>query len=659
MPLYKAPIDEYLFIFNQLLKLDEVAKSAPRFSHYDGENTRMILEAVADFAEKELAPFYEPINSNGQYQGDSAATYTPAIKGNIGHVTLPKGYAQAHHHYVESGLQGIVADPAYHYAAAGQPHILAAATDEFLHAANTGFALPFTLNRSVYLGIFEKGSAEQKARYLPGLSNGLSCGVMAMTEGNAGSDISQMTTYAIAQTDGNYAIQGEKIYITGGDNEFTSVDDIGNIIHLVLARVKDADTGKLDAQSSMFIVPKILEDAHGKRQQNSVGASGVEHKMGMADNATCTMLYEGAWAEMIGTRGKGIATMFAVMNDARLGIATQALGIADVAYQKAYDYATNPSTGRRMGAANAGRVEQGQKPALIIDHEPVRELLLRMRSTISGARMLRADIGLQMDLSHHKEKAEFEAAIEAERTASSSTAKNEEFRIEDEAIRRGLEQGKIWAEATALCNLMTNVVKAHITDAASAVCDDAIQVFGGIGYTAHQGIERHWRDVRVSRIYEGTNQIQAVTLYRQMKYMPVLFQRVEQFIQQSPQLHIAQQIAAALESLKFVTTHLSHSSRSYNEFASGATSLLDLIGIVAIAYEHGRAAMCVHEQLKAENLLYAKSFLDEKIADAEFYVSYTLSNHLTLKKKALISVEKLAMKESENSLSLRDNTIRS
>ena len=574
---YKTPYDEYDFILHDVLKIHE------SLDGYDPETTGFMLETAGNFAEKELAPLY-----NKTADENSGAKFSIAEGADFGQVTLAEGYEQAYATFIETTLQGIVGDPEYSDIAVGQPHVIGAVIDEILHSANGDLALIPTLTHSVYNGIYSHGTEQQKRKYLHELSSGISSGVMAMTENNAGSDLSNTKTFATEQADGSFLLDGQKIFISGGDNHYTSAQDSGNIIHLVLARIKDVKTSELDDRVTMFIAPKIIVDDNGTRTANSLGPIGIEHKMGMAGSATCTMLYKGAKSEIIGQRGKGIATMFAVMNEARNHVARQAIGCAEAAFQKAWAYATNEDTGRRMGRAATGAQSPDKEADLIVVHPAVRKLLLNMRSKISGARMLQIDTALQMDLAENSE----------------------------------------WV------SLMTNVVKAHITDIGSEVTDSAIQIFGGSGFIEESGVARHYRDVRVTRIYEGTNQIQAVTLLRQMKHMPIFINKVQKLIDDKE----ADILQPALDSLKRVTSSME--GKSYDEFAAGADELLKLIATVALGYYHALARNAAIFKLETASE-QEKPFLQNKITDAEFYFAHILSNHLSLEQQAMAGLELL------------------
>ena len=322
---YITPRKEYDFILHDVLKVQNSLDA------YDSETTNFILDTASNFAERELAPLYNKAND-----AHAGVKFTIADGADFGEVALVDGYAKAYQTFIETTLQGITADPEYSEMAVGQPHIIGAVIDEILHSANGDFSLIPTLTHSVYNGIYAHGTEAQKRKYLGDLTSGISSGVMAMTENNAGSDLSNAKTIAEPQADGSYLLHGQKIFISGGDNQYTSVQDSGNIIHLVLAKIKDAETGEIDDRVSMFIAAKILVDEAGNRSANSLGAIGTEHKMGMHGSATCTMLYKGATAELIGGRGKGVSTMFAVMNEARNHVARQALGCCEMAYQKAF-----------------------------------------------------------------------------------------------------------------------------------------------------------------------------------------------------------------------------------------------------------------------------------------------------------------------------------
>ncbi|MDG1286980.1 MAG: acyl-CoA dehydrogenase [Rickettsiales bacterium] len=581
MSTYRPPYEDYAFILHHVLKVQE------KLASYEEETARFMMETASSFAEKELTPLYNDTNDK-----HLAANFTIADGTNFGEVTLPPGYKQAYDTFIETGLQGIVADPAYGEMAVGQPHIVGAVIDELLHSANGDFSLIPTLTHSAYLGIYTYGTQAQKQKYLPDLSSGVSSGIMAMTEPSAGSDLSNARTFAEPQADGSYHLSGQKIYISGGDNHYTGVSDTGNIIHVVLAKVKDTETGEIDDRVSMFISSKILVDENGNRTANSLGPIGIEHKMGMAGSATCTMEYKAAKGELIGERGKGIATMFAVMNEARNHVARQAIGCAEAAFQKAYWFASDAQAGRRMGRAQPEPISPEKEADLIITHPAVRKLLLKMRSQISGARMFQLDTALQMDLAKESE------------------------------------------EAAAWVSLMTNIVKAHVTEIGSQVTDAAIQVYGGMGFVEESGIARHYRDVRVTRIYEGTNQIQAVTLLRQMKHLPVFITKIQHFIDVTSLKEIATQLQESLHAVQRVSEALT--SGDYNHFASGADELLELMGIVALGYYHGLCAQAASE---------AKStpFTQTKLADAKFYYAHILTNHCALEKRALAGIDALNM----------------
>jgi alkylation response protein AidB-like acyl-CoA dehydrogenase len=578
MTFYTTPHPHYDFILNHVLKLSE------QLPDFDAETTRFMLESAGNFAEKELAPLYNQMH----YKHDHV-NFQIEDNADFGAVTLPEGFKEAYELFVETGLQGIVADPGYGEAGLKQPHIVGAVIDEILHSANGDFTLIPTLTHSAYLGIYSHATEAQKQRYLPNLASGKSSGIMAMTEGGAGSDLSNVKTTATAQTDGSYRLNGQKIYISGGDNHYTSVDDGGNIIHVVLAKIKDAETGEFDDRLSMFIVPKIREE-NGARQANSVGPIGTERKIGMPGSATCTIFYKEAWGELIGERGKGIATMFAVMNEARNHVARQAIGCMEAAYQKALHFASDPETGRRMGRSLEGPVDPDKEGDLIIVHPAVRKLLLTMRSQIAGARMLQLDTALQMDL----------AAL-------------------------GDENAKNWV------SLMTNIVKAHCTELGSEVTDAAIQIFGGLGYVEETGIACHYKDVRVTRIYEGTNQIQALTLFRQLPHLEVFYERVEAVIKEAKTDHPKQstELSEALANCRKLSDHFGQ--KDISGFAIGADEFLKLIAITALAHYHLKA------KCAAKNAELPPEITQEATSNCNFYFAHMLVEHDALARRALES----------------------
>src|SRR6218665_457888 len=286
---------------------------------------------------------------------------------------------------------------------------------------------------------------------------------MCLTEAHAGSDLGLLKTRAEPQADGSYRVRGTKIFISGGEHDLTE-----NIVHLVLARLPDAPAGTKGL--SLFVCPKVMDDG----SRNALRCDGIEKKMGLKGSATCVMSFEGATGWLIGDPTRGLAAMFAMMNAARLHVGLQGLGHAESAYQNSLRYAAERVQMRAV-AKPAGQASAGAADP-IVWHPAMRHALLRQRTLVEGGRMLAYETAQWLD------RAE---------------------KHPDAAVAR---------QANDHVSLLTPIVKSYLTDNGFDLADRALQVFGGHGYVHDYGIEQCVRDSRIARIYEGTNEIQAIDL---------------------------------------------------------------------------------------------------------------------------------------------------
>jgi acyl-CoA dehydrogenase len=309
-----------------------------------------------------------------------------------------------------------------------------------------------------------------KKIYLEKLVSGQWTGTMQLTEPQAGSDVGALRTRAEPAGDGSYRIKGTKIFITYGDHDMTD-----NIVHFVLARLPDAPAGTRGI--SLFLIPKFLVNADGSLgARNDIYPSGVEHKLGIHAAPTCTMTMGdqgGATGYLIGEENRGMQCMFTMMNQARLGVGLEGVGIADRAYQQALAFAQERHQGRAVGKAsdNAGN---GSDP--IIVHPDVKRMLMQMRVLTAAARTICYATAVALDVSV--------------RAADPKT--------------RGL--------AAARGALLTPIAKAFSTDIGNEVTSLGVQVHGGMGFIEETGAAQHYRDARITPIYEGTNGIQSIDL---------------------------------------------------------------------------------------------------------------------------------------------------
>ena len=447
---YRAPINDMLLALNHGAGL-QAAMKAGHFGDYDADITAAVLEEAGRFASDVLAP----LNSIGDKNG---------VKLADGKVTTAPGWPDAYKRWTEGGWNAVSGSE--EWGGQGLPLAINAACTEIWSASNMAFGLCPLLTLGAMEALEAHGSDELKKIYLAKLVSGEWTGTMQLTEPQAGSDVGALRTRAERQPDGTYRLIGTKIFITYGDHDMT-----GNIVHFVLARLPDAPAGTKGI--SLFLVPKFLVNADGSLgARNDIYASGVEHKLGVHASPTCTMTLGdkgGATGYLIGEENRGMACMFTMMNQARLGVGLEGVGIADRAYQQALAFAQDRKQGRMPGSKGAA-----MDP--IIVHPDVKRMLLQMRALTAAARTICYATAVALDV--------------AQRATDASA--------------RGT--------AAARGALLTPIAKAFSTDIGNEVTSLGVQVHGGMGFIEETGAAQHYRDARITPIYEGTNGIQAIDL---------------------------------------------------------------------------------------------------------------------------------------------------
>jgi acyl-CoA dehydrogenase len=446
---YRAPVADIAFA------LEHAAGFGPALAEgLYGDLSQDVVQAVLEEAGRFAGDVLAPLNVTGDRYG------TPFKDGAV---TTAPGWKDAYRAWAQAGWNGLAAPAQW----GGQdlPQAVNAACIEMWNSAALAFGLGPVLTMAGVDALVAHGSDELKRTYLPKLVSGEWMGTMQLTEPQAGSDVGALRTRAERAGDGSYRITGQKIFITYGEHDLTD-----NIIHLVLARLPGAPEGTRGI--SLFLVPKFLLNPDGSLgARNDVRAHSIEHKLGIHASPTCTMVYGdngGAVAFLIGEENRGMACMFTMMNQARLSVALQGVAIAERATQQALAYARERKQGRADGA------QSGSSP--IIAHPDVKRMLLTMRALTRAARALCYATAVALD--------------RAQRSA-------------DEAARKAAHER---------ASLLTPVAKAFSTDIGTEVASLGVQVHGGMGYVEETGAAQHYRDARITPIYEGTNGIQAIDL---------------------------------------------------------------------------------------------------------------------------------------------------
>ena len=567
MPTYSAPVRDIQFVLHDLLGISDSA--VPGYDEMDRETTGAILEEAGRLAGDVL----QPLNAIGDAQG---------CRLENGVVRTPDGFPEAYAALREGGWLSLDADPAH--GGQGMPYVLETAAGEIFASANISMAIYKGLTHGAVSALSAHGSDEQKATYLPKMIEGAWSGTMNLTEPQCGTDLGLIRTKAVPDDDGSYMITGQKIWISGGEQDLTE-----NIIHLVLAKLPGApDTTK---GISLFVVPKFLVNDDGSLgMRNAVSCGGLEKKMGIHGNATCVMNYDGARGWLVGEPNKGMRAMFTMMNEARLAVAVQGLALGEVAYQNAVGFARDRLQGRDVTGPAAP-----DKPAdPIIVHPDVRRNLMDQKSVVEGARAFALWGAMLIDRAH--------------RTGD--------------------------AEAEALVSLLIPVLKGFLTDKGFETTVLAQQTLGGSGFTREWGLEQFVRDARIAMIYEGTNGIQSLDLVGRKlghnggKTVMGFFEMVKEFIRENEddedlRRDFLDPLKAASKDLQAATMYfMAEGMKTPLNALSGSYDFMHLFGHVCLGLVWARMAKAAKVALASGN--GDPAFHEAKLATGRYYMARQL-----------------------------------
>jgi acyl-CoA dehydrogenase len=574
MPAYKAPVEDALFLLNDVFHIERYA-NLPGFSDASPDVVEAMLGAAARFCEEVLTPLNQVGDSEGCRRGDD------------GNVATPPGFKEAYHRYVAGGWMGISVPPPY--GGLGLPVALTQLVSEFLVSANISFAMYPTLTQGAIAALLAHGSEEQKALYVPKLTSGEWTGTMNLTESQCGTDLGLIRTKAVRQPDGSYRITGSKIFISAGEHDLAA-----NIVHLVLARIEGAPAGTHGL--SLFVVPKVIPHADGSLgTPNAVSCGALEDKMGIHGNATCVMNYDGATGWLVAEENRGLHAMFVMMNEARIGVGLQGLALSEVAYQNAAQYAKD----RLQGRALTGMKFKDLPADPIIVHPDVRRTLMTIRAFNEAARALIIWTSILSDLARR-----------------SGNAKEREA-AEDHM------------------SLLTPVIKGVLTDLGFANTVMAQQVFGGHGYIREWGMEQFVRDARIPMIYEGANGIQALDLVGRKlgrdggRAIMAFFSEVQGCIKEqsadAAMKALAEPLGKALGHLQQATMWFMQNAIGKPDNAgAGATDYMHLFGLVALGYMWCRIAAAAQVR-RADT----SGRMEAKLVTARFFMERMLPETAT------------------------------
>jgi len=568
MPSYAPPTKDMMFVLQDVLDVQNC--DIPGYEDLDAEFISSVLNESGKLAGNLLAP----LNATGDAEGCHLEN---------GIVRTPQGFKDAFDQVKAGGWPSLDCDP--EYGGQGMPFVIASAVTEMFSSANMAFSMFQGLTHGAYSAIWAHGSDAQKQKYLPKMTNCDWTGTMNLTEPHCGTDLGQMRTKAIPQSDGSFQVTGQKIFISAGDHDMAE-----NIIHLVLAKIAGAPEGIRGV--SLFIVPKFMvndDGSLGKRNDLSVGK--LEEKMGIHANPTCVMNYDGATGFLVGQEHKGMRAMFTMMNEARVGVGVQGYSQAETAYQNALAYSKDRLQGRDVtGVKNPN----GPADPLIV-HPDIRRNLMEQKSFIEGARALTFWGAQLIDRAH---------------------------RLKDQ-------------DADGLVSLMTPVIKGFLTDKGFDMCVQAQQVYGGHGYIEEWGMSQFARDARITMIYEGANGIQGLDLVGRKlgqdggKHVMAFFDLVRAFISENKDINEAfgkdflEPLKKASKDLQGAAMYfMQNGIKAPNNALAGSYDFMHMFGHVCLGLMWARMAKASIQVLKNDKSDAA--FYETKIATGRYYMQRQL-----------------------------------
>jgi len=567
MTTYNAPVNDLKFVLENLVGLEELA-ALEGYEDVSGD----LVDAVLEEASKVAGGVLAPLNVVGDDQGAKMVD---------GKVQVADGWTEAYKQVAEGGWIGLACNP--EYGGQGLPKAVGAAVDEMWHGSNISFALCPLLSQGAAEALENNASDELKAVFLEKMITGEWTGTMNLTEPQAGSDLAALRSKAIPEGD-HYRISGQKIFITYGDHEMTE-----NIVHLVLARTPDAPAGVKGI--SLFVVPKFMVNEDGTLgERNDVRCVSLEHKLGLHASPTSVMSFgdnDGAIGYVVGEENRGLEYMFVMMNNARFGVGLQGVGMAERSYQAAVEYAKERVQGKTMTSSDA--------KAPIIGHPDVRRMLMTMKAYSEATRAMALVAGSAFDKAN---------------------------KSNDPDVRK---------RNNDLLEFFTPIVKGWSTEIGQEMTSIGVQVHGGMGFIEETGAAQHYRDSRITTIYEGTTGIQANDLVfrktlrnggevarsvlAEMKALDSELSKVNGDAFVSIRSALAEGVASAEQATDWI---LANSNQPANA-AAGAFAYLRLMGTVCGGWQMARAALVAQSKLDAGD--GDPSFMDGKIKTAHFYAT--------------------------------------
>ncbi len=579
-----------------LLKLE-------RFQDYDKEGLIMMMNSTLDYAKQHMHPHLREMDENPAVYEDGKVIVHPAI-GDYMRYAGENGWIGAHFDYDDGGMQ---LPFVFHNAFA---HILESGNNHM-----TGY--PGLTGGAAHL-IINFGDDGLKEKYVPKMLSGEWGGTMCLTEPQAGSSLSDITTSATPQDDGSYIIKGQKIFISGGDHEYCE-----NFVHLVLARIDGAPAGTKGI--SLFVVPKMRPE-DGGLVGNDVETAGDFQKMGQKGYCTTHLAFgenNSCKGWLIGPENQGLKCMFQMMNGARIDVGMTAASIATAAYYASLQYAKERPQGRRI--LDGGKKNINAEQALIIEHPDVRRMLLLQKSVIEGC------LSLLLQAAKYQDMAEF-----------------------------GPEESR--ENYHDLLEILTPIAKTYPSEMGQVAISNGLQILGGYGFCSEFVLQQYYRDIRITSLYEGTTGIQSLDLLgrkivmKNGQAMRALTKEMIETIKEAGTYDAlkpyAENLKDASKALESTLLHLLQFAMSgqHERFIADATIFMEMMSTVVIAWQWLKMGVSAHQKQLTGNGAESMEFYENKLHTMKFYFKYELTKIYGLKETLMHSDSLTILEENKTIL---------
>ena len=585
------------FILHEVIEIKNLC-DLDRFKDYDKESFDIMLDAVKSYGDQVLYPVFKEMDENPARYEDGKVIVHPVV-GKFMKDAGDNGWIGSIFDYDDGGIQ--------------LPNTMQTASAHIAQSANNSLPGYTGLTSGAAHLIVNFGSQELKDKYVPKMIKGAWGGTMCLTEPQAGSSLSDLTTSAKEQADGSYQIKGQKIFISGGDHEY-----VENVVHLVLARIEGAPKGTKGI--SLFVVPKFRLMSNGALEDNDVVTAGDFQKMGQKGYCTTHLVFgenDNCTGWLVGDANRGLSCMFQMMNGARIDVGMTAASTATAAYHASLQYAKERPQGRRI--KDGGQKNKDEEQTTIINHPDVRRMLLMQRAIIEGS------VSLLLHASMYQDMTEF-----------------------------GPEETK--EKYHNLLEILTPIAKTYPSEMGRLSINNGLQIFGGYGFCTDFPLEQYYRDIRIMALYEGTTGIQSLDLLGRkvvMKNGEAMKQLTKEMIatikeaQDIDELKpFADQLKDASKELEQVIMHLLQFAMSgaHEKYIADATIFMEMMSNIVIAWQWLKMATIAKRALITGNTTYDESFYENKVLTMKYFFKYELPK-IAACKTTLLNTECLTIVE--------------